>query len=112
MPRKPKLWRWVTGSHGTKVKAFERVPGGPLYLGVPLAEGGYRRVSLGHTDRGLAMQEAANLAARRQAGERHTGPLTVAQMFSLYLKSVEGKQSLKHSADTVRAAEMWTRWLG
>jgi integrase len=112
MPRKAKLWRWVTGSHGAKVKAFERVPGGPLYLGVPLVEGGYRRVSLGHMDRAMAMQEAATLAARRQAGDRHTGQLTVAAMFSLYLRSVEGKQSGRHSADTLRAAEMWTRWLG
>jgi integrase len=112
MARKPKLWRWVTGSHGTKVKVFERVPGGPLYIGVPLATGGYRRVSLGHTDREQAMRDAAALAASRQAGDESAGPLTIAAMFAIYLKSVEGKQSAVHAADTRRAAEMWTRWLG
>ena len=58
------------------------------------------------------MQEAQALAARRQAGDGQPGPLTVAGMFALYLKSVGGKQSAVHSADTKRAAELWTRVLG
>ena len=33
-------------------------------------------------------------------------------MFALYLKSVQGKQGKVHSADTIRAAELWTRFLG
>jgi hypothetical protein len=112
MPRKPKCWRWVTGSHGAKVKVFERVPGGPLYIGVPLAEGGYRRASLGHADREQAMKEAALLAASRQAGHGRQGPLTVAAMFAVYLASVADKQSPVHASGTARSAEMWTRWLG
>jgi integrase len=112
MPRKAKCWRWSAGSYGARVKAFERVPGGPLYIGVPLAEGGYRSVSLGHTDRERAMSEAAALAARRQAGDKSSGPLTIAATCALYLKSVDGKQSRVHSADTRRGAECWTRYLG
>lgn len=112
MARKAKCWRWVTGSHGAKVKAFERTPGGPLYIGVPTATGGYRRVSLNHTDREAAMREAAALAARRQAGDAQPRRLTISAMFALYTQAVKGKQSETHSADTSRAAEMWTRYLG
>jgi len=50
--------------------------------------------------------------AKRQAGDRQPGPITVAGVMALYLTSVEGKQSPVHSADTHRAAEMWTRHLG
>jgi integrase len=112
MPRRQRCWRWVTGSHGAKVKVFERVPGGPLYVGIPLAIGGYRRVSLGHTNREQAMKEACALAASRQAGHSEHGPLTVSAMFALYLASSAGKQSPPHAVVTQRAAELWTRWLG
>lgn len=113
MARKAKCWRWVTGSHGAKVKVFERSPGGPLYIGVPTATGGYRAVSLKHTDREAAMREAAGLAARRQAGDSHPGRLTVGEMFALYTRAVKGKQgSAVHAAVTERVAEMWTRYLG
>jgi hypothetical protein len=112
MARKAKCWRWVTGSHGAKVVAFERVPGGSLYLGISRVGGGYDRESLGHTDREIAMSAAATLAARRQAGDNHTGPLTVAALFALYLKAVSGNQSAHHSTNTKRSAAMWTRWLG
>ena len=112
MARKAKCWRWVTGSHGAKVKVFERVPGGALYIGVPLPEGGYRRVSLNHNDREVAMREAATLAARRQAGDARPSRLWVAEMFALYTRAVQGKQSPVHAAETARMAEMWTRHLG
>jgi integrase len=112
MARKPKLWKWTAGSYGATVKVFERVPGGPLYIGVPLLTGGYRRVSLGHTDREQAMRDAAALAAKRQAGDGQPTPISLADVFALFLSSVEGKQSAVHAADTKRAAEMWNRYLG
>jgi hypothetical protein len=112
MARKAKCWRWVTGSHGAKVKAFERTPGGPLYIGVPIATGGYRRVSLNHTDREAAMREAATLAARRQAGEGHPRRLTVSAMFDLYTGAVLADQCAVHALETERMAEMWTRHRG
>lgn len=112
MARKAKCWRWVTGSHGAKVKVFERAPGGPLYIGVPTATGGYRAVSLKHTDREAAMREAATLAARRQAGDGQPRRLTVATMFDLYTRAVLADQCAVHAAETRRMAEMWTRHLG
>ena len=112
MARKAKCWRWVTGSHGAKVTAFERVPGGSLYIGVPPVGGGYDRISLGHSDREIAMSEAAKVAARRQAGGSYAGPLTVAGLFALYLKAVSDSQSAEHSVNTMRSAALWTRWLG
>jgi integrase len=112
MGRKGKRWRWVTGQHGAKVVAFERVPGGALYLGIPRVDGGYDRESLGHTDRAMAMQEAERLAARRRAGGANSGPLTLAPLFALYLEAVSGKQSAQHARNTKRSAALWTRWLG
>lgn len=106
MARKPKCWKWSTGPHGATVTVFERVPGGSLYIGVPRTGVGYQRVSLGHTDRAAAMREATDLAARRQAGEGQSGPLTVATLFALYLKSVEGKQSRVHRVDTLRGRDV------
>ena len=112
MARKAKCWRWVTGSHGAKVTAFERVPGGPLYIGIPRVGGGYDRISLGHSDRTIAMTEAAKTAARRQAGTSQAGPLTLAGLFTLYLKAVSGNQSAHHAKNTQRSAALWSRWLG
>lgn len=112
MSRKPKCWRWTAGGHGATVVAFERVPGGPLYVGVPRKGGGYDRVSLGHTDRDFAMRQAAELAAKRQSGEGRSGPLTVAAMFDLYQRSMAGKQGAQYETETVRVAEAWSRWLG
>jgi integrase len=113
MPRKPKPWKWTTGGYGTTVVVYERYPGSVLYIGVPRPKGGYRGESLGHRDKDRAMQAATKLVAVRHEGIAETrGPLTVAGMFALYLKSVEGEQSRTHRADTERAAEMWTRYLG
>jgi integrase len=112
MPRKPKCWRWVTGSHGAMVCAFERRPGGALYLGVPTGHGGYYKVSLGHRDRDQAIREAKTLAAKRVVGDKTVGRLTVAGLFDLYTRAVLSVQSEKHAAETTRVAEMWTRYLG
>ncbi len=112
MPRKAKCWRWVTGSHGAKVTVFERVPGGPLHIGVPVAAGGYHAASLKHRDRDLAMHDAAALAARRQAGEGQVGRLTMAALFYVYTRAALPDQSPTHAAETLRGAEMWTRHLG
>lgn len=111
MARKAKCWRWSTGSHGATVKVFERVPGGPLYIGVPLPEGGYHRVSLHHTDRDAATREAGALAISRKAKEAQPTRLTVGAMMANYVDVVQGK-SPDYVDDTRRAAEMWTRFLG
>lgn len=114
MARKSKCWRWSAGSYGNTVIVFERRPGGSLYLGVPRGgeQGGYVMMSLGHTDRDAAMQQAMETAAKRQAGEGRKGPLTVGAMFGLYLRSVQGVQCHRHNLDVQRATEMWCRHLG
>lgn len=112
MARKARCWKWVTGAHGSRVKVFERTPGGSLYVGIPLAEGGWNRVSLGHTDREQAMEEAAAIAARRQAGDAQSRRLTVAALFDIYTTAALPDQSATHAAESLRGAEMWTRHLG
>lgn len=112
MPRKTRCWSWATGFHGTTVRVFERRPGGPLYIGVPLPEGGYRAVSLKHTDREHAMRDAGALAARRQSGGGAVRLMTVAGVFDLYTRAVLPNQSEKHGDETVRVSKMWTRYLG
>jgi integrase len=94
------------------VCAFERWPGGTLYLGVPTGHGGYHKVSLGHCDREQAMREAKALAAKREVRETSISRLTVAGLFDLYTRAVLPAQSERHAAETTRAAEMWSRHLG
>jgi integrase len=110
MPRKRKCWSWKTGERGATVRVFERKAGGALYIGVPTAKGGYRRVSLGHRDRERAKCEARGVSAQRFAGAEVTSELTVARLFAMYLPTVRGKQSYRDQVR--RAAEMWTRFLG
>jgi integrase len=114
MPRKAKLWRKIVGEWGSRVTCFERQVGGNLYLGVPLPGKGLRMVTLGHRDKEAALKEAVELSAQRTQGtdKPSSGPLTVAAMFGLYLKSVDGHQGRVHSLDTKRSAELWTRFLG
>jgi integrase len=81
-------------------------------MGVPLTEGSYRAVSLKHSDREQAMRDANALASRRQAGHGAIRRLTVAALFDLYTRAALPNQSEKHGTETVRVAEMWTRYLG
>lgn len=116
MARRPKCWQWSTGSRGARVRVAERVPGGPLYVMVPHqrpnGSWGWRKVSLGHRDKERAMAEAAQLSARRQSGDTPLGPLTVATLFEVYLRSVEGKHSPSHARETRRITKLWTAYLG
>src|SRR5688572_10661611 len=98
MPVRKKCWSWATGFRGTTVRVFERRPGGQLYMGIPLPEGGYRAVSLKHTDREQAMRDAAALASRRHAGDGVVRRLTVAGLFDLYTRAALPNQSEKHGA--------------
>ena len=110
MGRKRRCWSWTTGPRGATVHVFERQPGGPLYLGVPNADGGYRRVSLGHRDKERAKGDAVALSARRASGELRSETLTLAELFTLYLPAVMGKPSYREQVR--RATEAWTVFLG
>ncbi len=113
MPRKPKLWTYSTGKYGSRVKVAERVPGGRLYAMTTAPGGrGWRKVSLGHKDRGRAIEEAHKLAARRQKGDEPLERLTVGGMFELYSRSVLPRQCGHHREELSRGVELWTRFLG
>jgi integrase len=99
------------------VRIFERKPGGMLYIGVPRVGGGYRSVSLGHTDQERAKAEALKLAAERQERNQEdraaeTGPLTVVELFRLYLGSIAGKHCKRYERHVERSAKMWAKYLG
>lgn len=68
-----KLWSYSTGEYGATVRAFERQPGGPLYLRLPSRAGGYVKRALGHRDRELARRQAAEAALELLAGHRPQG---------------------------------------
>jgi integrase len=112
MGRRAKLWKWSTGGYGATVRVEERTPGGNLYAMAPKPGGGWRKVSLGHRDKELAMREAAALSARRQGGDDPLGTITAAAVFDLYLKAVTPKQSERHGQEVKRFAEVWVRFLG
>jgi integrase len=58
------------------------------------------------------MAAASTLSAQRQTGEGSLGRLNMASLFDLYTRAALPKQKPVHQAETVRAAEMWTRYLG
>jgi hypothetical protein len=108
MPRK--RWRWSTGNRGATIRVFERQAGGPLYAGIPLPGGGYRRVSLGHRDKERARRQAVELSARRLNDGLSSETLTLSQLFALYLPTVGGKVSYREQIE--RAAHAWRAFLG
>jgi hypothetical protein len=85
----PKLWSHSEGARRWKVRVYERTPGGPLYIsaGDPLLEGGkggYRRESLGHRDKRLAMKEARRVSAALEQGQGAHGSPTLGYLIDLY----------------------------
>jgi hypothetical protein len=60
---------------GAMVCAFERRPGGTLYIGVPTGQGGYYKVSLGHRDLDHGTRDAKTRAAKRVVGDTSVGRL-------------------------------------
>ncbi|MBA3555623.1 MAG: tyrosine-type recombinase/integrase [Gemmatimonadales bacterium] len=68
---------------------YERTSGGRLYISAadPLlagGKGGYRRESLGHRDKKLAMKEARRVSAALEAGHAAAGSPTLGYLVDLY----------------------------
>jgi len=83
-----KRWSSTVGSQrGTRVRVYERTPGGRLYCAAWIPGQGASRRSLGHADRKRALQEAADLVALRGRGEalQAPAPVTLEALFARYL---------------------------
>ncbi|OLD37660.1 MAG: hypothetical protein AUI57_10055 [Candidatus Rokubacteria bacterium 13_1_40CM_2_68_8] len=80
----------------------------------PEAGGGWRRVSLGHTDCAAAKTYALEQAAKLRAGgaEITAGRVTWATVFALYQEHRSPRKSASEQQSDKRRTEMWTRVLG
>lgn len=87
--RTPRTWSFATGPYGATVRAYERTPGGVLYLAawdptLRNGTGGYRRHSLGHRDRKAAEKEARRVVALLEAGTADATNPSLGYVFDLY----------------------------
>lgn len=114
-----KRWSSTVGSHrGTRVRVFERTPGGPLYCAVWVSGRGASRRSLGHTDRKRALREAAELATLRAKGEmEQRSPVTLDALLARYLAQAtharDGSLKTEHyRRDCAKRARYLVQWFG
>jgi integrase len=86
MARPKKPWSKNFEAAGVRVRVYEREAGSLLYREVRLDDGTKDRKSLGHRDRGLAGDQATELARSiyelRSAGQ--LSALTIGELFTLY----------------------------
>ena len=119
MPRSRKRWSFSAGGRGSTVAVYERQPGGPLYARAwdrhaGGGKGGWRRVSLGHSDRELARRYALGEAARLRDGtaEMAAGRVTLARVFALYQEHRTPRKARGEQKADKRRAELFVRFLG
>jgi integrase len=116
MTRRRKLWREAVGVRPYRVAAFERRPGGPLWLRWrdPSKPGGYGWEALKHNDREKAVAKALKLAGKLQAGEEaiQRGETTLAELFVAYERHRTPRKSETEQEADRRRSECWTRRLG
>jgi integrase len=119
MPKKPKCWSFSAGEKGSTVTVYERRPRGPLYARafdstLSGANGGYRRLSLGHRDRELAKTYALEQAAKLRDGraEVTAGKVKLARLVAEYLTHRTRRKSQGEQQSDRRRAAMWLRILG
>lgn len=116
---KNRLWKHRAGGKGGSVTVYERSPGGPLYARVldrSLAggKGGYRRISLKHTNRERAKTFALEQAAKLRQGRNElvNGKVTLGQLFARYQAHRSLRKTVGDQAEDKRRAEMFVRVLG
>jgi integrase len=115
-----KRWSSSVGApRGTRVRVYERKPGGTLYCAVWVPGQGTSRRSLGHTDRARALHQAGELAMLRAAGESADDPkpVTLGALCARYLAEVKHARdgSLKterYRRDCARRSEHLLTWFG
>ncbi len=107
---KRKRWRYKTGMRGATAIAFEREPGGVLYL-ARYIRGVLVRESLRHRDKELARRQAVELAAKLAQGEDgRDRPVSLAELIGLSER--ESNQSPRVQAQYRAHAECWLNYLG
>ncbi len=118
MPRK-RLWTHSEGEKGGTVTIYERRPGGPLYARafdptLASGKGGYRRITLGHSDRETAKTYALEQAAKLRVGrsELATGKVSLARLFAEYMTQHSPRKTAGEQKQDARRVKLWTRFLG
>jgi hypothetical protein len=116
MTRKlPRRWRVTVGGYGYRVTAYERTPGGVLYVQW------YDRTrktwvprSLGHRDRDRAEQQARELAGAILAANEAEcmDTLTVSDLFGRFEREVTAHEAPGQAAEDKRRSAVWTAFLG
>ena len=116
MTRKlPRPWRITVGGYGYRVTAFERTPGGVLYLRWwDRARNNWAPRSLGHRDRALAEQQAREVAGALLAANEAEcrGSLTVSDLFGRFERDVIAHEDQRQAAEDRRRIAVWTAHLG
>ena len=116
---KKQKWSYSAGERPYTVVVYEREPGGPLQARVwnptlSNGNGGWRRKSLGHTDRERAKTYALEQTAKLRKGEDDLkkGKATLAQVFTQYKQKRTPRKTKTEQKSDARRIEMWTRILG
>lgn len=120
MPRRRnKRWSHGIGRRGKRIVVYEREPGGILYARVhdpslAAGKGGYRRVSLGHSDRDLAVRYALEQAGKLSDGldSLRSGRTSLSQLFAAYSRHRTPRKTNGQQREDQRRIELWTRYLG
>jgi hypothetical protein len=117
--KRTKRWSHGVGTRGQRVVVYERKAGGTLYARVhdpSLAggKGGYRRVSLGHSDRDLAARYALEQATKLREGldDLRSGRTSLAQLFAAYRRHRTPRKTSAQQREDDRRMELWVRVLG
>ena len=111
-----KRWTYSAGSRPHTVTVYER--GGRLHARAwdPTLRGtgGWRRRSLGHSDRDQAKAYALEQAAKLRKGtaEITRGVVKLAQVIDLYLINRSPRKGWREQEADERRAELWNRFLG
>ncbi len=103
-------WSHSVGEKPNTVRAFERQPGGTLYLGC-YTNGTFERRSLKHRDKVKAKREARQLLAKLEKGEPADRHVTVADLVRLAGRDSEKLRPRVREHYELRAG-LWLNYLG
>lgn len=119
MARPRKCWSFTVGERGHRVVAYERAPGGPLWLrwwtpATPTAPGRWRYRALKHSDRPQAEETARRVAGQLLAATlaAESGRTTLAEVFAAYEADVARYAKGDGPAEARRRLAVWTHFLG